>query len=95
MISNINYFGEGDTLPIPRAGWGVGMADKDIATGLCPGGRVRMERLAEIVKYGRMDPELMVTHEFHGLDSVEEALMLMKDKPRDLIKPVVIIDENL
>ena len=95
VVSNINYFGTGDTLPIPREGWGVGMADIDIATGLCPGGRVRMERIAEIVKYGRMDPALMATHVFHGFDKVEDALMLMKDKPRDLIKPVVIIDENL
>ncbi|MDR2966484.1 MAG: NAD(P)-dependent alcohol dehydrogenase [Methanobacteriaceae archaeon] len=95
VVSNINYFGTGDTLPIPREGWGVGMADINIATGLCPGGRVRMERLADIVKYGRMDPALMATHVFHGFDKVEEALMLMKDKPRDLIKPVVIVDENL
>ncbi|MDL2246752.1 NAD(P)-dependent alcohol dehydrogenase [Methanobrevibacter sp. OttesenSCG-928-K11] len=93
VISNANYFGEGETLPIPRAGWGFGMADKDFATGLCPGGRVRMERLADIVTYNRMDPALMATHVFHGLDSVEEALLLMKDKPRDLIKPVVIIEE--
>jgi len=95
VVSNINYFGEGDTLPIPRVGWGFGMADKDFATGLCPGGRVRMERLADIVTYGRMDPGLMATHVFHGFDKIEEALLLMKEKPRDLIKPVVIVDENL
>jgi threonine dehydrogenase-like Zn-dependent dehydrogenase len=40
----------------------------------------------------RLDPSLMVTHEFHGLDKVEEALQLMKDKPKDLIKPIVYID---
>jgi len=95
VISNINYFGSGDTLPVCRIGWGFGMADKDFATGLCPGGRVRMERLANIVSYGRMDPGLMATHIFHGFDKIEEALLLMKEKPRDLIKPVVIIDENL
>lgn len=96
VISNVNYFGSGlgekDVLPVPRVGWGFGMADKDIATGLCPGGRVRMERLAEVVKYGRMDPSLMATHIFRGFDSLEEALLLMKEKPRDLIKPVVLLD---
>jgi len=96
VISNVNYFGSGlgdkDVLPVPRVGWGFGMADKDIATGLCPGGRVRMERLAEVVKYGRMDPSLMATHVFRGFDSLEEALLLMKEKPRDLIKPVVLLD---
>lgn len=95
VISNINYFGSGETLPICREGWGFGMADKNFTTGLCPGGRVRMERLADIVSYSRMDPELMATHVFHGFDKIEEALLLMKEKPRDLIKPVVIIDENL
>ncbi|WP_042704291.1 NAD(P)-dependent alcohol dehydrogenase [Methanobrevibacter arboriphilus] len=95
IVSNINYFGSGETLPICREGWGFGMADKDFATGLCPGGRVRMERLADIVSYGRMDPGLMATHVFHGFDKIEEALLLMKEKPRDLIKPVVIIDENI
>ena len=30
------------------------MANIDINTGLCPGGRVRMERLASLVEYGRI-----------------------------------------
>ncbi len=97
VISNINYFGQGigdnDILSIPRAGWGCGMASKDIATGLCPGGRVRMERLAEVVMHGRMDPSLMATHIFKGFDALEEALLLMKEKPRDLIKPVVLVEQ--
>jgi hypothetical protein len=35
----------------------------------------------------------MATHVFEGFDKMEEALMLMKEKPRDLIKPVVLLDE--
>jgi alcohol dehydrogenase (NADP+) len=93
VISNINYFGQGETLPIPRVGWGFGMADKDIHTGLCPGGRTRMERLADLVTYGRGDPSKLITHKFEGIEHIEEALLLMKDKPRDLIKPIVIIDD--
>lgn len=92
VISNVNYLSGSDTIPIPRADWGCGMASIDIATGLCPGGRVRMERLADIARY-RVDPELLVTHKFKGMDKIEDALMLMKDKPKDLIKPVVLIDE--
>lgn len=95
-ISNNNYFGSGqgekDTIPIPRVDWAFGMGDKNLITGLCPGGRTRMERLADIVTYGRMDPELLVTHKFKGFDKIEDAILLMKDKPRDLIKPVVLID---
>lgn len=91
-VSNINYFGGSDLLPIPRAEWGCGMAHKDIRGGLCPGGRLRMEMLIELVKYNRIDPGKLVTHVMYGLDKVEKALMLMKDKPKELIKPVVIVD---
>ena len=90
-ISNINYLSGADVVPLPREAWGCGMANIDINTGLCPGGRVRMERLASLVEYGRIKPELLITHRFKGLEKVEDALMLMKDKPRDLIKPVVSI----
>lgn len=92
-ISNINYLSGADVVPLPREAWGCGMANIDINTGLCPGGRVRMERLASLVEYGRIKPELLITHRFKGLEKVEDALMLMKDKTRDLIKPVVSIKE--
>ncbi|MDR0911457.1 MAG: NAD(P)-dependent alcohol dehydrogenase [Methanobrevibacter sp.] len=93
VVSNINYFGAGDTLPIPRVAWGFGMADIDIHTGLCPGGRTRMEQLTALALTGRGDPGKLITHRFEGLENLEEALLLMKDKPKDLIKPVVIIDD--
>lgn len=90
-IGNINYLGEGEYVKIPRAEWAVGMGHKTINGGLMPGGRLRMEKLAAMVTTGRIDPSKLITHRFEGLDKVEEALMLMKDKPRDLIKPVVTI----
>ncbi len=91
-VSNINYYGEGDTIPIPRLDWGSGMAHKTIVGGLTPGGRDRMEKLIDLVKYNRVDPSKLVTHKFHGFNHIEEALMLMKDKQQDLIKPVVFVD---
>ncbi|AAM23957.1 threonine dehydrogenase-like Zn-dependent dehydrogenase [Caldanaerobacter subterraneus subsp. tengcongensis MB4] len=90
-IANVNYFGEGDVLPVPRLEWGCGMAHKTIKGGLCPGGRLRMERLIDLVVYKRVDPSKLVTHVFRGFDNIEKAFMLMKDKPKDLIKPVVIL----
>jgi threonine dehydrogenase-like Zn-dependent dehydrogenase len=90
-IGNVNYLGEGDYVKIPRVEWGCGMSHKIIAGGLMPGGRLRMEKLTSLVETGRLDPSKLVTHRFEGLESVEPALMLMKDKPRDLIKPVVTI----
>lgn len=92
VIGNINYLGEGEFVKIPRAEWGVGMGHKTIAGGLMPGGRLRMEKLAAMVMAGRIDPSRLITHRFEGLGQVEEALMLMKDKPKDLIKPVVTIN---
>lgn len=90
-VSNINYFGEGEFLPVPRAEWGFGMAHKTIRGGLCPGGRVRMEKLIQLVVNNRIDPGKLVTHVFNGIENAEKALLLMKDKPRDLIKPVVLV----
>ena len=90
-IGNINYLGEGDYIRIPRVEWGCGMGHKVIAGGLMPGGRLRMEKLASLIQTGRLDTSKLLTHRFHGFEHIEEALKLMKDKPRDLIKPVVII----
>lgn len=86
VISNINYHGSGDNLPVPRLAWGCGMAHKTIRGGLCPGGRFRMEKLIELVKYKRVDLSKLITHVFNGFENIEKALMLMKDKPKDLIR---------
>lgn len=91
-ISNINYFDMKDTLSMPALSWGLGMADKTIRGGFCPGGRVRMEKLMALIKYGRVDPAKMITHTFEGFEKMEEAFLLMDKKPADLIKPVVFIN---
>ena len=90
-IGNVNYLGSGDYIKIPRVEWGCGMGHKVIAGGLMPGGRLRMEKLVSLMETGRLDTSKLLTHKFNGFDHMEEALMLMKDKPRDLIKPVVIL----
>ncbi len=91
IIGNVNYLGEGESVSIPRAEWGCGMGHKKISGGLMPGGRLRSEKLARLVESGRIHPEKLITHKFNGLEGVEPALMLMKDKPADLIKPLVIL----
>jgi len=90
-IGNVNYLGEGDYIKIPRIDWGVGMGHKKINGGLTPGGRLKMEKMANLLKTGRLDTSKLVTHVFEGFDKIEEALMLMKNKPSDVIKPVVKI----
>lgn len=56
-----------------------------------PGGRLRMEKLAKLVELGKLDVTHLITHRFNGMDKIEDALYLMKDKPKDLIKPVVVL----
>jgi threonine dehydrogenase-like Zn-dependent dehydrogenase len=91
-ISNVNYYGGTGNLPFPKFSGGRGMAGKTIRTELAKGGRVRIERLLKMVRYGRINPEKLVTHHLNGLEQVETALQLMKEKPEDLIKVMVRID---
>lgn len=88
-IGNVNYLGEGATIAIPRVEWGVGMGHKQINGGLMPGGRLRMEKLGALVASGRLDVSPLATHVFEGWEHMEEAVLLMKEKPAELIKPVV------
>jgi threonine dehydrogenase-like Zn-dependent dehydrogenase len=92
-IGNVNYLGSGDYINIPRVEWGVGMGHKQIIGGLTPGGRLRMEKLGALVSSGRLDVSYLATHVFEGWEHVEEALLLMKDKAPDLIKPVIKLED--
>lgn len=87
-VSNTGYFGEGEFVRIPRVEWGVGMADKTIATGLCPGGRLRMQRLLRVLEGGRVDPTHMTTHTFH-FDEMERAFEVMDKKLEDVVKTLI------
>ena len=93
-VGNVNYLGEGTYINIPRVEWGVGMGHKQILGGLMPGGRLRLEKLAKLIQCGKLDVTHLLTHKFYGFDKVEDALLLMKDKPADLIKPIVILEEK-
>ena len=90
-IGNVNYLGKGMYVNIPRLEWGVGMGHKMINGGLMPGGRLRMEKLGSLVAAGKLDVSKLITHRFEGFENIEKALYLMKDKPADLIKPVVVL----
>jgi threonine dehydrogenase-like Zn-dependent dehydrogenase len=87
-VSNTGYYGEGEFVRIPRAEWGVGMADKSITTGLCPGGRLRMERLLRVLEGRRVDPTMMTTHTF-AFDQMERAFEVSDKKLEDVIKPLI------
>lgn len=91
-IANLNVLTEISAFNIPVLASSSFLGHKTIRGGLCPGGRKRMERLISMVQAGRVDTSKLVTHRFKGLDSIEEAFNLMVNKPRDLIKPIVLFD---
>jgi isopropanol dehydrogenase (NADP+) len=88
-ISNVGYHGQGDYLQVPRLAWGVGMGDKTIRTGLCPGGKERMERLLRLIERGRVDPTPLTTHRF-PFSELEKAFHLMETKEDGIIKPLIL-----
>jgi isopropanol dehydrogenase (NADP+) len=88
-ISNAGYHGKGEFVHIPRMEWGVGMAEKTIRTGLCPGGRLRMERLLRLLQGGRVDPTRLTTHTFR-FDQLERAFEMMERKLDGIIKPLIL-----
>lgn len=90
-IGNVNHFGSGEAFFIPKIEWQVPTENTNISSRLTPGGRESMERQIELVKHGKLDPGKIVTHVLYGFEKIEEALEMMKAKPFDLVKPVVII----
>ncbi|WP_431921805.1 NAD(P)-dependent alcohol dehydrogenase [Nonomuraea jabiensis] len=87
-VSNTGYYGEGEFVRIPRIAWGVGMADKTISTGLCPGGRLRMDRLLRMLVTKRIDPTHMTTHTFR-FDEMERAFEVADKKLDDVVKVLI------
>ncbi len=90
-VGNVNYFTTYGDLPINNVRYGFGMGNKTIRGGECPGGRARMERLLNLLQYGRVDPTPLITHRFTGLDQVEAAFQLMARKPPELVKTIVTL----
>jgi threonine dehydrogenase-like Zn-dependent dehydrogenase len=73
---------------IPRIEWGVGMADKTIATGLCPGGRPRMERLLPVLETTRLDPRVHDQSHF-SFDETERAFEVVDKNLDDVVKVLI------
>ena len=92
IISNVNYFDVTETLSMPAYSWGLGMANKDIRGGFCPGGAQRVRRMMDVIRYSPLDTSKLITHSFKGFDKMEDAFLLMDSKVPDLIKPIVYID---
>jgi len=65
------------------------MADKTIRSGLCPGGRERMERLLRLLQKNRVDPTHLTTHRF-AFREVGRAFEMMRTKEDGILKPLIL-----
>ncbi|ACL16729.1 NAD(P)-dependent alcohol dehydrogenase [Methanosphaerula palustris] len=90
-LANLNVMEEA-MLPIPLAPMAFGLGGKTIKGNLCPGGRARMEQMLALVKAGRVDPGKLINYRYTKFEDLLPALMVMHDKPKDLIKSAVILE---
>ena len=91
-VSNVACFFEDATTVIPSDVWNHGGLDKYVKGVMAEGGRAYMERLLSLVQYGRLKPELLVTHIFHGMEKIEDAIKMMADRDPTVIKPIIYFD---
>jgi threonine dehydrogenase-like Zn-dependent dehydrogenase len=88
-VTNVAAFMHDKEFVLPNDVWGYGVTDKTLRSVMVRGGRAFMERLLALVSFGRLRPEKMVTHTYHGMEHIAEALEKMGGKDRNAIKPVV------
>jgi len=88
-IVNIGFHTGGDSINIPRLAWGNGISDKTIRGVMCPGGRVRLERMLRLLETGRLDPTPLTTHRF-AFAELETAFRLMEKHADGVIKPLIV-----
>lgn len=92
VVNLAGFFDEAEIV-LPNASVMFGIEDKDIKTSKIQGGRSYLERLLMLTKYGRLQPEKIITHRFEGLRKIEDAVNLMAGRDRTVIKPVVFIKD--
>ena len=85
LVNLVSFADETDAV-LPASAWGHG---KPIVSCSALGGRYHMERMLELIAHGRFWPEKLITHEFHGKENLERAVLLFLEHDRSLIKPVV------
>jgi threonine dehydrogenase-like Zn-dependent dehydrogenase len=75
-------------LEIPYEAFSAGIGDYKIVTTLCPGGKERMRRLIELVRYHRIDLTPMFTHRF-SLDDIGEAYRVFDERLDGVMKVAI------
>ena len=91
-IANVNFFDPKENFDVNANQIFCGMGDITIRGGFCPGGAYRMKKMLELIRAGRVHPEKLINYRFEGFEKIEDAFKVMDEKPRDLIKPAVVIN---
>ena len=86
-------FGSMDVSFSPSA-FGFGYGGKSIKGIGCGGGRLWMSKMAALIANGRIDPSLIISHRFWGMESIPQAMDLFLKHDRSLIKPVIYNEEK-
>ena len=82
------YAAEMANIGIPNKDFGFGIADKNIVSTLCPGGKERMRRLMELVRNERVNLRQLITHRF-SLDEIDDAYELFMSQGDGVIKVAI------
>jgi alcohol dehydrogenase len=75
-------------LEVPVEAFLAGLGDHKIVTTLCPGGKERMRRLMELVRYRGVDLAPMLTHSF-ALDEIVKAYRFFGERKDGVIKVAI------
>lgn len=85
-LSSLGVYG--GKLQVPYDAFAAGIGDYKIVTTLCPGGKERMRRLMEMVKFGRVDLTPLITHRF-SLDEIGKAYELFGERREGVMKVAI------
>ena len=85
-LSSLGVYSKDLTIPVDA--YGTGLADIDIYSGLCPGGKERMRRLISVLETGRLDLKPLVTHHFN-FDDIEQAYDLFANQRDGVLKVAI------
>ena len=75
-------------LQVPYEAFAAGLGDYRVVTTLCPGGKERMRRLIEMVRYGKLDLRPLLTHRFK-LDQIQEAYRIFGGRLDGVMKVAI------
>ena len=75
-------------LEVPLDGFAAGLGDHKIVTTLCPGGKERMRRLIDLVRYRGVDLAPMLTHNF-SLQDIVKAYHFFGERRDGVIKVAI------